>query len=62
MTEMTNANASCHYRVQLQILSQPISSTTDEREIFTQAAGQFLQEEKGEELAEHIVSFIEGTR
>jgi haloalkane dehalogenase len=36
-----------------------IPSAKDEPEIVIEGAGHFLQEEKGEELAHHIVSFIE---
>jgi pimeloyl-ACP methyl ester carboxylesterase len=57
MTEMTNPKASCHYRVTDAVRSL----STDEPEIVIGGAGHFLQEEKGEELAAHIVSFIERT-
>lgn len=57
MTGMTNAKASCHYRVQLQILPPPIYSTTDEPEIVIEGALHFLQEEKGEGLAGNVVNF-----
>ncbi|HLF83642.1 MAG TPA: haloalkane dehalogenase, partial [Blastocatellia bacterium] len=36
-----------------------IPSAEDEPEIVIEGAGHFLQEEKGEELANHIVSFID---
>lgn len=36
-----------------------IPSAKDEPEIVIEGAGHFLQEEKGEEIARHIVSFIE---
>jgi haloalkane dehalogenase len=36
-----------------------IPSAKDEHKIVIEGAGHFLQEEKGEQIAEHIVSFIE---
>ena len=36
-----------------------IPSAKNEPEIEIEGAGHFLQEEKGEEIAEHIVSFVE---
>jgi haloalkane dehalogenase len=36
-----------------------ITSAKDEPEIVIRGAGHFLQEEKGEEIAQHIVRFIE---
>jgi len=38
-----------------------IPSAKDEPEIVIEGAGHFLQEEKGEELARHINSFMERT-
>jgi len=38
-----------------------IPSAAKEPEIVIEGAGHFLQEEKGEELAHHIVSFLERT-
>jgi haloalkane dehalogenase len=39
-----------------------IPSATDQPEIVIHGASHFLQEDKGEEIAEHIVAFIDRTR
>jgi haloalkane dehalogenase len=38
-----------------------IPSAKNEPEIVIQNAGHFLQEEKGEEIAQHIAGFVERT-